>query len=90
MSEVHKFQFGDEVKEVITGVTGIVWARYAYMNGCVRYEIKPRKLKDGVVQEGIVFDQEQLSLVKAGAVKIALKPTGGPHKTPALPSAPRR
>lgn len=85
-----KFKFGDEVKEVITGFTGVVWARYSYMNGCVRYELKPRKLKDGLAQDGQVFDQEQLVLTKAGAVKIAAQPTGGPRPTPTRPTpAPR-
>lgn len=85
-----KFQFGDEVKEIITGFKGVVFARYSYMNGCVRYELKPRKLKDGLAQDGQVFDQEQLELVKAAAVKVRQMPTGGPHPTPRRPSAPAR
>jgi hypothetical protein len=85
-----KFNFGDEVKETITGFKGVVWGRYSYMNGCVRYELKPRALKDGMAQDGQVFDQEQLTLVKAGAVKIVAKPTGGPRPTPSRPvPAPR-
>lgn len=78
-----KFNFGDEVKELITGFSGIVDARYSYMNGCVRYSVKPRKLKDGVPQDAVVFDQEQLTLVKVAAVKMPSRPTGGPHPTPA-------
>jgi hypothetical protein len=85
-----KFNFGDEVKEIITGFKGIVVARYSYMNGCVRYELKPRALKEGLPQEGKVYDQEQLTLVKAGVVKIVAHPTGGPRPTPTRPTpAPR-
>lgn len=85
-----KFNFGDEVKEVITGFKGIVVARYVYMNGCVRYEVQPRTTKDGLPLDGKVYDQEQLALVKAGVVKIAAQPTGGPRPRPTRPAlAPR-
>jgi len=85
-----KFNFGDEVKEIITGFKGVVAARFSYMNGCVRYQVVPRKLKDNLPQDGQTFDQEQLTLVKAGAVKIVAKPTGGPRPTPSRPTpAPR-
>ena len=61
-----------------------------YANGCVRYSVKPRKLKDGIPNDGQVFDQEQLDLVKKAAVAFNPKPTGGPHPTPKRAAAPLR
>lgn len=83
-------QLGDKAKDKISGFTGIVTGYYRYLNGCVRLNLEPDKLsKDGNVQDGRVFDIEQLVLVKA-AVHPLGSPTGGPRSNPAPRSAPSR
>lgn len=76
---VYRFSLGDKVKDLVSGFTGIAFARYEYLNGCIRYEVAPDKLgKTGDVMDGRVFDESQLTLVKALAVKVPPKDTGGP------------
>ena len=42
---------GDKVTDTISGYSGIVVARYEYLNGCVRFQVEPDKLtKDGTRQ----------------------------------------
>lgn len=86
---MHKFNLGDSAKDIVTGFSGICIARYEWLNGCVRYELQPAKLKDGKPAEPQTFDQGQLALVKRAAVSLPPADTGGPMPTPKLPSAPR-
>ncbi|MCF8534090.1 MAG: hypothetical protein K9G48_13870 [Reyranella sp.] len=86
----HKFNLGDSAKDIVTGFTGICIARFEWLNGCVRYEVQPTKLKDGQPLDAKTFDQGQLVLVKRGAVKIPPNHTGGPMPTPKLPATPQR
>jgi len=75
-----KFECGDKVKHSITGFTGIVVARSEWLNGCRRYGVEATKLsKDGDRLESH-FDEGELGLVKARAIKIerAAAPPGGP------------
>ena len=74
---------GDRVKDKIGGFTGIATARYEYLYGCVRINVQPEKTKDGKPADGFVFDEDQLQVLKSGAVAgIAPKSkatTGGPR-----------
>lgn len=74
---------GDRVKDQITGFTGIATARYEYLYGCVRINVQSEKLKDGKVEDGFTFDEDQLQVVKAGAV------TGVPAKSKPTTGGPR-
>ncbi|MDP2410393.1 MAG: hypothetical protein Q8M26_08910 [Pseudolabrys sp.] len=83
-------KLGDKVKDTISGFTGIVTGEFKYLNGCVRLQLDPDKLdKDGKVQDGRIFDIEQLALVKAG-VHAVKSPSGGPRDNPAQRSNPSR
>jgi len=73
------FNLGDKLKDRVTGFEGIVIARSEWLNGCKQYCLKPPVDKDGKVQSGEWIDQEQLKLVKEGAVAVDAKPTGGPQ-----------
>lgn len=78
-------KLGDEVKEIITGFSGIAVAKCEWLNGCVRVTVQPRRLDAGKVVSSETFDQEQLSVVAAGAVKIEKEQkTGGDR--PNLPN----
>ena len=73
------FNFGDKVKDRISGYVGIVIANTEWFNGCVRVTVQSQKLaKDGKVADNQTFDIEQLELVKAAAVPVKRRPTGGP------------
>jgi hypothetical protein len=78
---------GDRVKDRISGFSGIVVARIEWLNYCNRYTIAPELLKDGKPVESQTFDEDDLKVVKASAIKggpahvVARTPkryTGGP------------
>lgn len=85
-------RLGDEVRDKVTGYTGIATARFEYLTGCVRYEVQPRGLHEGKLHEAYVFDEGRLEMVGGGIHpdQVAAAATGGPHPTPVQPSAPRR
>jgi hypothetical protein len=81
MSGVFKFENGNEVKDSITGFTGVVVARTEWLNGCIRYVVQSRKM--GVDKKLIdnTFDEQQLSLLHPPKpVKIKKERPGGPFK----------
>lgn len=82
-------RLGDEAKDSITGLTGVVVAITVWLNGCERVSIQPRELKDGRPVEPSAFDVEQLEVVKASA-SVPLRKTGGPHDPPTRHADPVR
>jgi len=66
---------GDKVKDRITGLEGIAIAKVIYLNGCVRYEVKPKGLKDGKTIESEWIDEQQL--IEKSEAK-----NGGPGSVP--------
>ena len=93
---------GDEVKDKVTGFKGIAVAVTTWLNGCVRVTITPEGLdKEGKVKTSESFDEEQLTLIKAGkvaAVKtraeqpvaVPKAKSGGPKPEPRRVSDPKR
>lgn len=74
-------ELGDEVKDVITGFTGIVVCSSEWLNKCVRVQVQSRSLdKDGKVGHTEHFDIEQVELVKKSVVNINKEYTGGPQQ----------
>lgn len=72
---------GDEVKDTLTGLTGVVIAITDWLNGCQRITVQPHELKDGKPVEPSTLDVEQLEVLKH-ARPMAAKQTGGPHEAP--------
>lgn len=73
---------GREVRDLVTGFSGIVTCESRWLNGCVRYGVQPTKLdKDGKAREAAYFDIEQLETIGEG-VAIPMRETGGPHPKP--------
>jgi hypothetical protein len=66
----YKFSRGDEVKDLVTGLKGIVVGQTMFLTGCARYMVQSQTLKDGKSQDLEHFDENQLELVKARKVKI--------------------
>jgi hypothetical protein len=65
---IFHFNLGDQVKDAITGMVGIIIGRTEWFNGCIRYLVQPEGMKDLMPVEGCNFDEEQLILVEAGKV----------------------
>jgi heat shock protein HspQ len=74
------FELGDEVKEKVTGFTGIVMARVEYATGCMQIGVLSRELRDGKPQDWFYSDQERFTKV-GGHVDVSA-PKGGPQQTP--------
>lgn len=83
-----KYDIGQEVKDIITGFTGIIAVRADYITGCDRYGVMDRKLdKDGKPKDWIWFDENTLVATKKKKIKLdrekerkpAKKIKGGPR-----------
>lgn len=84
-------KLGDEVKDDITGLKGVVIAVCEWLNGCRRLTIQPSALHKGQPVEAQTFDAEQISLVKPfKEPKKAPRRTGGPSIAPKQRSNPSR
>lgn len=83
---IFKFNVGDDVKDTLTGYKGVIEARTEWLNGCIRYQVLSRKLKDGKVQDAHVFDEQQLAIIKTAKPK---EPAfrGGPKNDIKSPTA---
>ena len=71
-------ELGKQVKDIVTGFSGIATARVEYLNGCVQYCVKPKMTKkdNGKVPDGYYFDEKQLVVIGNG-VSVKKKRTGG-------------
>jgi len=75
-----KFKNGEEVKDLVTGLIGIIDCSSMWLNGCKRYSVQPRIQGDETKRPNAIWmDEEQLEFVSAGISK-KVKPTetGGP------------
>ena len=63
-------EFGDEVRDVVTGTQGIMTSRTEYITGCDVYGITLPVTKDGKV-EVLHFDANRIVLVKKGKVRVS-------------------
>lgn len=84
-----KFNLGDEVEDNITAFGGVVVARIEYLNGCIRYEVQPKKLKDGKAIETAFIDETQLKIIKKTLIPKEIKRTGGSRTAPPKLSVPK-
>ena len=87
----NKFHFGDKVKNVINGITGIVMAYSFYSTGCIHYGIARQELdEDGEAREWLWYDETKLKLVKKSVVELGtynpvtkkVTRNGGPSPNP--------
>lgn len=90
MAERGTVHLGDEAKDTITGLTGVVVAITTWLNGCQRISIQPRELKDGRPVDNCVFDIEQVEVLKSVAQPVRQAFTGGPHDAPTRNADPTR
>lgn len=52
-----KHALGDEVRDQITGFSGILVCRNQWVHNCNTYGVRPLELKDGVPQDLHYFDE---------------------------------
>ena len=83
-----KFKLGTVLKDTVTDFEGTAIARVVYLNGCVRYEIQPRELKDGNRIESSWIDETQLITKKEGTKVRGKGDPGGPGDIPSIISHP--
>lgn len=81
-----KFKNGDTVEDSLSGLKGTVVASTLWLNGCVRYFVQPRVVKDGIPVLASSVDEQQLKLIEAAAAAPApeagAEKTGGPYPDP--------
>lgn len=75
-------ELGDEVKERVTGLRGIVVGTTCWLNGCVRHVVQPAEIKDGKPVEATSFDEGDLEVVQKQLHKGKPVETGGPMPEP--------
>ena len=80
-----KIEFGDKVKDTITGFSGVVTALAYYSTGCNQALIQPELGKDGEWQDARWFDFERVQVTEPKAITIKSTPTGGPRGKEAAP-----
>jgi len=85
---MNKFKLGTVLKDKITDFEGTAIARVVYLNGCVRYEIQPRELKDGNRIESAWIDETQLISKEEGKEVTGKGDPGGPGDIPSAISHP--
>ena len=68
-------KLGDKVKDKITGFEGVTVAKAIYLNGCVSYEVRAQRLKDGKMLDTVWIDEQQLTNKSTAVV-------GGPGSVP--------
>ena len=66
---------GDQVKDRISGMTGIVVSITEHLYGCRRCYVQPQEVKDGKAVEGVMFDEPQLEILQQRAIHSAFNGT---------------
>ncbi len=76
-----EINFGDKVRDKISGFAGIVTSKTEFINGCVQYGITPRMKKgDKLYPESIAVDEVSIEVIKTKHKKIKRRETGGPSR----------
>lgn len=79
----------DEVQDTITGFKGVVIAKTIWENGCIRYGVQSKEMKDGKPISSEWFDEQRLVVTKTtsvAAVDESKSVRGGPQDDPVMPS----
>ena len=85
-----KYDFGDLLKDNVTGFEGVVMVKALYSTGCLHYGLSPQKIS--IEQDTpkdpswLWYDESRLSLSKKGVVKFQInddsyKAISGPAQT---------
>ena len=81
-----EIELGDRVKDIITGLSGIVFGVTNWLYGCRRIAVLPEASKDGKPADLFTIDEPQLKILKKGVVK---PPKDAATKEPVRKHGPR-
>ena len=70
---------GAEVKDTVSGFTGVAVAKHNYINGCTRITVQPKVDKLGKLPDSQTFDEPQLTAISKKIIK-GKNDTGGTEK----------
>lgn len=73
-----KIELGKEVKDRVTGLTGIITSRSENLNMCNRYYIQPKADKDMKIPDGWWVDEMQIEIIGDGIAPKEDRSAGGP------------
>lgn len=57
---------GKEVKDIVTGFSGIVTGKITWLFGCNQYNVMPRVAENGDTKDGQWFDEGRLEVINEG------------------------
>ncbi|PCI51413.1 MAG: hypothetical protein COB49_02055 [Alphaproteobacteria bacterium] len=83
---MNDLNFGDEVKDTVSGFAGKVTAFAQYATGCSQVLVSPPVTKTGDYRDAQWFDIERILFVKPAKTKIPASPSGGPRGNDAAPT----
>lgn len=86
--DVFKYGLLDDVEDRITGYRGVVTARTEWSNGCVRYTVQAKGVKDGKPYEPCYVDEQDVILKKAAKKVVVEDRNGGPPARGTDPRSP--
>lgn len=75
-------QLGNEVKDTISGLTGIATGRAEYLFGCARVLVEPMACREGKPCEGQWLDEQRIVTTKKRSIKVSPESyatSGGPQ-----------
>lgn len=75
---VPKFNFRDEVKDVVTGYVGKIMCIAIYDTGCIHYSLQRAIKKGETIPDWVGLDESRLELIKAAEQPKVTKRTSGP------------
>jgi hypothetical protein len=76
-----KIDLGNTVRDVVTGLTGIVTAEVRYLTGCTQFCVLP-PMRGDKYPEGQYIDAQRLEFVDAGVMVTATETGGVMSDTP--------
>lgn len=74
---LNDFNYGDEVRETVTGFVGSVVCKMEYAWGCQQLGVQGKVDKDGKVPDILWFDVDRLIVIIPTEVKKEPKASGG-------------
>ena len=78
-----KIELGQMAKDTITNFRGVVVGKTTWLNGCARYGLQPKNLKDGIPIEVQWFDEGQLEIIEdSEQIEPRDNDRGGPRNDP--------
>lgn len=70
---------GHEVRDRVSGFTGVAVAKHTYLNGCTRVTVQPKIDGSSKLPDSETFDEPQLEILPGSAIR-GKNDTGGPEK----------